>query len=111
MTLDVMVQSLNAVTGWNASLFELMKSAERGSMIARGFNSREGFNINDDRLPSRLFDPKPDGPNAGQTIFEQKDFDRAVKMFYEMIGCDPATGRPHPGKLMELGLEWVEALL
>ncbi|MBW2428235.1 MAG: aldehyde ferredoxin oxidoreductase family protein [Deltaproteobacteria bacterium] len=110
MTLDVMVQSLNAVTGWNASLFELMKSAERGSMMARAFNSREGFTIKDDRLPERLFDPKPDGPNAGQKIFEKNDFNRAVKMFYEMIGCDPATGRPHHGKLMELGLEWMEAL-
>ena len=111
MTLDVMVQSLNAVTGWNASLFELMKSAERGSLIARAFNSREGFTINDDRLPARLFDPKPDGPNAGQKIFEQEDFNRAVKMFYEMIGCDPATGCPSAGKLLELGLEWVEELL
>lgn len=110
MTLDVMVQSLNSVTGWNASLFELMKSAERGSMIARAFNSREGFTSNDDRLPQRLFDPKPDGPNAGQKIFEKDDFNRAVKMFYEMIGCDPATGRPHHGKLVELGLEWVEEL-
>ena len=111
MPLDVMVQSLNAVTGWNASLFELMKSGERGSMVARAFNSREGFSINHDRLPARLFDPKPDGPNAGQKIFDQDDFNRAIKMFYEMIGCDPKTGRPHPGKLMELGLEWVEELL
>ena len=110
MTLDVMVQSLNAVTGWNASLFELMKSAERGSMMARAFNSREGFTIKDDRLPERLFDPKPDGPNAGQKIFEKNDFNRAVKMFYEMIGCDSATGRPHHGKLMELGLECMEEL-
>ena len=80
-------------------------------MIARGFNSREGFNITDDRLPPRLFDPKPDGPNAGEKIFEPEDFNRAVDVFYKMIGCDPATGRPHPGKLMELGLEWVEELL
>jgi aldehyde:ferredoxin oxidoreductase len=111
MTLDVMLQSVNAVTGWNASLFELMKSGERGSMIARAFNSREGFTVKDDRLPDRIFDPKPDGPNAGQKIFEKDDFNRAVRTFYEMIGCDPATGRPHPGKLKELGLEWVDELL
>lgn len=111
MTLDVMVQSINAVTGWNASLFELMKAGERGSMIARAFNSREGFSIKDDRLPERLFDPKPDGPNAGSKIFSKEDFNEAVRLFYEMIGCDAATGRPHRGKLMELGLEWVEELL
>jgi aldehyde:ferredoxin oxidoreductase len=111
MTLDIMMQSINAVTGWNSSLFELMKSAERGSMIARAFNSREGFTADDDRLPSRLFDPKPDGPNAGEKILDEKAFNQAVMTFYELIGCDPKTGRPHRGKLMELGLEWVEELL
>lgn len=111
MSLDVMVQCLNAITGWEASLFELMKSAERGSLIARAFNSREGFSIKDDRLPQRLYGPKPDGPDAGRKIFEEEDFNRAVSLFYDMIGCDPQTGRPHRGKLMELGLEWVEELL
>lgn len=111
MTLDLMVRSLNAITGWNSSLFELMKAAERGTMMARAFNCREGFTIKDDTLPRRLFDPKPNGPDAGKEIFEQGDFDRAVVQFYEIIGCDPETGRPHRGKLMELGLEWVDDLL
>jgi aldehyde:ferredoxin oxidoreductase len=111
MPLDVMVQSLNAVTGWNASLFELLNAAERGSMIARAFNSREGFSIKNDRLPKRLYDPKPDGPDSGRKIFEEEDFNRAVELFYEMIGCDPETGRPGRGKLMALGLDWVAELL
>jgi aldehyde:ferredoxin oxidoreductase len=111
MPLEQMVRCLNAVTGWNASLFELMKAAERGTILARAFNSREGFTIEDDRLPGRLFDPKPDGPNAGQKIFEEKDFKKAIELIYEVIGCDPRTGRPHRGKLLELGLEWVEELL
>jgi aldehyde:ferredoxin oxidoreductase len=111
MPLDLMVESINAVTGWNASLFELMNAAERGSMLARAFNSREGFSIKDDRLPRRLYDPKPDGPNSGHKIFEEKDFNQAVKLYYEMIGCDPDNGRPNHGKLMALGLDWVEELL
>jgi hypothetical protein len=32
-------------------------------------------------------------------------------MLYEMMGVDPETGRPHRGKLLELGLDWVEDLL
>ena len=111
MSLDIMVQSLNAITGWDTSLFELIKSAERGTMMARAFNSREGFNIQHDRLPERLYDPKPDGPNAGQHIFNSKDFSHAVAQYYEIIGCDPETGRPDRGKLLELGLDWVEDLL
>jgi aldehyde:ferredoxin oxidoreductase len=111
MPLDKMVQCLNAITGWNASLFELMKSAERASMMARAFNSREGFTIQDDLLPKRIFDPKPDGPNAGKKIFTEEDFYKAVQLLYEMMGVDPKTGRPHRGKLMELGLDWVEELL
>ena len=111
MPLDVMVQSINAVTGWNASLYELMRAAERGSALARSFNSREGFSIKDDRLPKRLFNPKPDGPNSGEKIFEEDDFNNAVALYYKMINCDPATGRPDRGKLMELGLDWVEEML
>jgi len=111
MPLDVMVKSINAVTGWNASLYELMRAAERGSALARSFNSREGFSIKDDRLPKRLFNPKPDGPNSGKKIFEEEDFNNAVALYYEMINCDPATGRPTRGKLMELDLDWVDEML
>ncbi len=108
MSLDLMVQCLNAVTGWNASLYELMKAGERGSLMARVFNSREGFTVKDDKLPGRLFDPKPDGPDAGKRIFKEKTFQKAVELLYEMIGCDPETGRPSRGKLTELGLEWAD---
>jgi aldehyde:ferredoxin oxidoreductase len=111
MPLDQMVRCLNAITGWNASLFELMKAAERGTMMAKAFNSREGFTIKDDQLPKRLFDPKPDGPNAGKKIFEEKDFNQAIKLLYDVINCDPETGRPRKGKLVELGLEWVDEIL
>ncbi len=107
MPIDTMIKCVNAVTGWEASLFELMRAAERGTMVARAFNSREGFGVNDDRLPQRLFDPKPDGANAGKKIFKEEDFNKAVGLYYEMIGCDPQTGRPGKAKLLELGLEWV----
>jgi len=111
MPIDTMVRCVNATTGWGTSLYELMEAAERSTMIARAFNSREGFSIKDDKLPKRIFDPKPDGPNAGKQIFSEADFNRTIEMYYEMLGCDPATGRPCRGKLLELGLEWVDDLL
>ncbi len=50
--IEVMVDSLNAITGWDTHIDELLTAAERGSMLARAFNSREGFSIKDDRLPA-----------------------------------------------------------
>ena len=108
--IDVMVASLNAITGWDINLDSLLQSAERGTVLARAFNSREGITIKDDRLPKRLFKPKPDGPDAGKQIFKADDFKKAVRLYYEMIDCNPDTGRPSQTKLRELALEWVEEL-
>jgi len=111
MLLETLVQCIRAVTGWNVSLYELMQAGERGNLLARAFNFREGFSVKDDRLPQRLFDPKPDGPEAGRQIFNAEDFNAAVKLFHDISGCDPETGRPRRGKLMEMDLEWVDELL
>jgi aldehyde:ferredoxin oxidoreductase len=111
MPIETMVKCVHAVTGWETSLFELMRAGERGTMLARAFNSRDGFTIKDDRLPRRLFDPKPDGANAGKQIFQENDFKEAIRLYYEMIGCCPDTGRPQRSNLLELGLDWVDDLL
>lgn len=111
MPLETMISCLRAVTGWNTDLHELMLAGERGTLLARAFNSREGYTIDDDRLPARLFDPKPDGPRSGETIFEAEDFQNALERYYEIIGCDSRTGRPGQGKLIELDLEWVTDLI
>ncbi len=111
MPLDTMVASLNAITGWETSLPEMMLAAERGLALARVFNGREGFTTADDRLPERLFGLKPDGPNAGQIIFTRADFQRALDRYYEIAGYDPATGFPARGKLIDLDLEWVHELI
>jgi aldehyde:ferredoxin oxidoreductase len=111
MPLETLVDCLRAITGWNTDLHELMAAGERGVVMARAFNSREGFRPSDDRLPERLFDPKPDGPRAGEIIFSPADFKNALKQYYGIIDCDAQTGRPGHGKLIELDLEWVGELI
>ncbi len=108
--LEVMIESLNAITGWDTRMDEMLSAADRGSMLARAFNSREGFSIKDDCLPKRLFKPKPDGPDAGKQIFKEEDFKQAIALYYEMIQCDPHTGKPNHEKMKLLGLDWVAAL-
>jgi aldehyde:ferredoxin oxidoreductase len=111
MPLDTLVACIKAVTGWEVSLHDLMQAAERSSVLARAFNSREGFSVKDDRLPARLFDPKPNGPGAGARIFSEEEFKAAIAKYYAIIGCDAQTGRPSSAKLLEMDLEWVEELL
>jgi aldehyde:ferredoxin oxidoreductase len=111
MPIETMVKCVNAVTGWDADLEELMAAGERGSMIARTFNSREGFNIRHDRLPKRLFDPVPDGPNAGKVPFTREEFQEAIRGLYKEMGCDPKTGRPNRETLKRLDLQWLEAFI
>jgi len=52
---DKFVQLVQAITGWETSLFELLKIGERVVNIGRLFNCREGFTRKDDTLPERFF--------------------------------------------------------
>jgi aldehyde:ferredoxin oxidoreductase len=104
MELDPLLRYVNAVTGWNMSLYELMKIGERTNTLGRLFNVREGFTPEDDVLPERLHEGIGNGPLKGQSI-DREDFFTARRTYYEMAGWDPQTGRPTPAKLAELGIE------
>jgi len=92
-------------TGWQTTLWELMKVGERRINMMRQINARRGFTRKDDHLPERLADPLPDGPTEGRCVSRQA-FEDMRDMYYALMGWDPSTGNPTPGKLMELGLEW-----
>ncbi|HID87440.1 MAG TPA: aldehyde ferredoxin oxidoreductase [Anaerolineae bacterium] len=104
LTLERLRDYVNAVTGWDMSLFELMKVGERANTMARLFNLREGFTAADDTLPQRLFEPLQRGRLAGQAL-DREAFARALRLYYQMAGWDE-EGVPTPAKLAELGLTW-----
>ena len=105
LTMTQVVNLIRAVTGWDTSLWELVKVAERGKALARVFNSREGFTAKDDRLPNRLHEAFEDGPLKGVRVDPDK-FAKAVRLYHQMEGWDPDTGWPTFAKLAELGIEW-----
>jgi aldehyde:ferredoxin oxidoreductase len=104
LELDPLVSYINAVTGWNMSLYELMKVGERNNTLARVFNDREGFGPADDILPDRLHEGIGNGALKGQTI-DRDQFLAARRTYYEMAGWDPQSGRPTATKLAELGVD------
>ncbi len=99
------VNAMRAVTGWDTSLWELIKVGERSKAMARVFNCREGFTPKDDRLPRRMHEAFTSGPLAGVRV-EPEAFQRALRLYHQMEGWDPETGWPTFAKLAELGIEW-----
>ena len=110
LPLNKLVDVVSAITGWETSLWELLKAGERTVTMARVFNLREGFGRKDDTLPDRLFEPLESGPLQGKGI-DRKEFQEALTMYYEAMGWDPKDGVPTRGKLAELNLYWLDEYL
>ena len=103
------VDMVRAATGWDTSLWELMKVGERTNTLTRLFNHKQGLDSKQDVLPERFFKPFKDGPLEGKNALCPDDFAQAVKLYYEMAGWDRDTGLPTHAKLYELGLgEFIE---
>ena len=96
-----------ATTGWRTTWFELMKLGERSINMARIFNYREGFTSKDDTLPEVFFQDFKGGPLNGKFAIHKEDFQKALRLRYELMGWGPDSEIPTPGKLIELGLDWL----
>jgi len=94
---------IQAITGWEVSLFRLMKIGETRVQLERLFNLREGIGKKEDWLPERLFEPIKSGPRRGSRINPQ-DLKEAIEFFYSLAGWDIDDGFPKMGKLEELAL-------
>jgi aldehyde:ferredoxin oxidoreductase len=105
-TLPMIAEALEAITGWNTSLFEIMELGERAITMARMFNVREGFTSKDDYLPERLYEVLEAGTEREKKI-SREQFADALRLYYEALGWDPETGIPTDGRLAFLGLDWL----
>jgi aldehyde:ferredoxin oxidoreductase len=107
---DQIRDMVQGVTGWNTTLYELMKVSERALAMARAFNYREGFRPRDDVAHWRFSTPFEDGPAKGVRV-PAEEMERALELHYQMNGWDKETGAPTAGTLHELGLHWLAELL
>ncbi len=96
------IDALRAITGWNVSVWELMKLGERRLNLLLAFNAREGVGAEMDTLPHKLTVPLQGGATDGVAVTDE-EFTRARTLYYEMAGWDE-EGYPTPAKLKELGL-------
>ena len=99
------VDLVRAVTGWNCSLWELMKVGERRLNLMRAFNAREGVGMEADTMPPKLAVPLEGGNSDGIAVTAE-EVEVAKKIYYQMAGWDQ-NGIPTRAKLEELALAWV----
>ena len=107
--MNQLVECVQAITGWRTSLYELMQVGQRRMLMMRAFNAREGITKDDEMLPKKGFIALKGGATDGVSV-DKEEFLAARDLYYQMAGCDE-NGVPTPGKLADLGLEWVADLL
>jgi aldehyde:ferredoxin oxidoreductase len=100
---DPIAEFMRAVTGWEVTNEELLKTGERIANIRQAFNIREGLNPLKFKVPDRVIGkpPKKEGPLAGVTI-DEETMDRE---YLAAMDWDLKTAKPSKKKLQELGLE------
>ena len=98
-----LAEALSGVTGHDYTPRDILAVGERAQHLSRMFNLREGFSVDDDKLPKRVMKAFKNGPLAGQEITDEA-FSSARQMWYELMGWTP-DGVPTAERLAELGID------
>jgi len=100
-----MVDSLNATTGWDVTLDELLETGHRSMLLQSIFGTQRGWRASDDwtNVGPRFLEPIPDGKYKGFTIAQF--LPDLIQEYYRLSGRDENSGRPLKATLEHLGLE------
>lgn len=101
--MEIVVEMLNAVTGWDLSEEETLKVGLRALHLMKVYNLKNGIDASLD-VPSKRYGSAPtDGPAAGKNIMPV--WSEMLSTYYEKMGWDKETGKPLPETLRQLDLE------
>lgn len=103
--LQIMADVLSAVTGFDYSTEELLKTGDRITNLLRAYNVRAGLTPEDDSLSPRLLSPPQDGPQRGRSF--AYTFSQVLRTYYREKGWDEEIGKPLPETLKGLQLDYV----
>ena len=99
------VEMMQAVTGWDLTLEELLEVGRRRLNLFRIFNAREGFGRKDDKLPKKFFKAlQGKGPTAGIALTHE-EIETAIDHYYKMAGWTP-DGVPTRETIEALDIAW-----
>lgn len=96
---------INAYTGWDLDVDDLLKIGYRIQTLRQAFTLREGVEIADNELPGRTTGHPPDekGPHKGTTV----DYKEFYSKYCEEMGWNRENAHPKKDTLKDLNLEFV----
>jgi aldehyde:ferredoxin oxidoreductase len=102
-SVEPIAEFMRAVTGWDITNDELLKTGERIANLRQAFNIREGLNPLQFKVPYRIIGkpPQKEGPLAGIKV----DEDTLDKEYLAAMDWDLKAAKPSKKKLLELDLE------
>jgi aldehyde:ferredoxin oxidoreductase len=103
------VEFMSAVSGWDFTVEEVIKTGERITNMRHAFNIREGLNPLQYKISGRIMGnpPPKEGPLKGVTV-DEETMDRE---YLTALDWDLKTTKPSKKKLQELGLDDVAKVL
>jgi aldehyde:ferredoxin oxidoreductase len=105
--MDQLLSAINAVTGWDVTMDELLELGERRVNMLRAFNAREGIDREQDTLPEKMFKKALKGGVTNDVKVDRQEWKEMMDHYYRLSEWDLATGNPTQEKLERLGIGWI----
>ncbi|MDK1081196.1 MAG: aldehyde ferredoxin oxidoreductase family protein [Anaerolineae bacterium] len=99
--------TINAITGWDVTMDELLELGERRVNMLRAFNAREGIGREQDTLPEKMFKKALKGGRTDNVKVDRAEWKGMMDTYYRLSEWDLTTGNPSQDKLESLGIGWV----
>lgn len=97
---DLLIGMINALTGWNTTMTELLNAGERIFQLQRALSCKLGISAEDDVLPELALRPINGGGQEGHV----PDLDKMLPEYYALRGWNSTTGKPSRQRLKTLGM-------
>lgn len=98
-----LIDFINAVTGWEMTVQEVLQTGARIQSLRQEFNKREKIELASRKLHPRMAGtpPKTDGPLKDITV----DIETLSSEYYSAMGWNPENGFPSEETLNKLGIQ------
>jgi aldehyde:ferredoxin oxidoreductase len=102
----MLVDMINASTGWDTDMDELLRAGERVFQLQRALSCRLGISAEDDVLPELIMRPIPDSGQEGHL----PNMEKMLPEYYALRDWK-VSGKPSKKRLEKLGMPEIAALI